>query len=219
MRAKGRLKADTGRDVSAASSEMGDAVSYALGHRIRLDVLVALNEKEQSPAELSRRLGITMSKIQHHVDELAARASIELAEVRQGPGNVLEHVYRAVSRSQYSAGDMAGLDALGQRVVVGATLQNSFAEHLAAFREDAMRGDDPDLVLMWNWFHLDEEGRREVRAELEASWRRMQAIEARSTARSVEEGKEARSVVISSIAHPRVRPAPADRPPFGSRLY
>ncbi len=197
-----------------STREIGDAVSYAIGHGIRIQILVTLNEGPRSPSELSRLLRIPLSKLQHHVAELVRSGSIEEADTRVS-GNVVEHLYRAVSRSEYSAEEMQEMDSEDQRVTVGLALQNAVAEHLAAFRAEAMNGDDPDLVLSWNWFNLDQEGRTEVTAELEGSWKRLVEIEARSTERRVHSGEEAQSIVISSIGHPRVRPAPEERG-FGS---
>lgn len=197
-----------------STREIGDAVSYAIGHGIRIQILVTLNEGTRSPSELSRLLRIPLSKLQHHITELVRSGSIEEADTRVA-GNVVEHLYRAVSRSEYSAEEMQEMDTEEQRVTVGLALQNAVAEHLAAFRADAMNGDDPNLVLSWNWFNLDQEGRAEITAELEDSWRRLVEIESRSTERRVHSGEDPQSIVVSSIGHPRVRPAPEERP-FGS---
>lgn len=194
--------------------EIGDAVSYAIGHGIRIQILVTLNEGSRSPSELSRLLRVPLSKLQHHIIELVRSGSIEEADTRVA-GNVVEHLYRAVKRSEYSAEEMVEMDADEQRMTIGLALQNALAEHLAAFRADALNGDDPNLVLSWNWFNVDQEGRAELTAELESSWQRLLEIEAHSVTRRVDSGEEAQSIIVSSIGHPRVRPAPEQRP-FGS---
>jgi DNA-binding transcriptional ArsR family regulator len=197
-----------------ATREIGDAVSYAIGHGIRIQILVTLNEGSRSPSELARLLRVPLSKLQHHIVELVRSGSIEEADTRVA-GNVVEHLYRAVKRSEYSAEEMNEMGADDQRVTIGLALQNALAEHLAAFRADAMSGDDPNLVLSWNWFNVDAEGRAELTAELEESWQRLLEVETRASARRVRSGEEPQSVVVSSIGHPRVRPAPEERP-FGS---
>lgn len=217
MAAEVRLEESSGRGKSAAPGrEIGDAVSYALAHQIRVEILVALNERERGPAEISRLLGITLSRAQHHINALCEAGSIEEAKEGRRSGNLVAHVYRAISRSHYTAEEMAALDPAEQRVTIGLALQNALAEHLAAFRAGEMKGDDPNLILSWNWFEVDEEGQAELRAELDESWERIQEIEARSAKRRLESGDEARSMVVSSMSHPRVRPAPEDRRPFGS---
>jgi DNA-binding HxlR family transcriptional regulator len=195
--------------------EIGDAVSYAIAKGIRIEILVKLNEGPRSPAELSRELGIPLSTLSHHVSELERSGCIEEAETRRGSGNVVEHIYRAIRRAEQTAEGMADMTAAEQRVTVGLALQNAIAEHLAAFRAGAMNGDDQNLVLMWDWFNLDAEGREEVRREEEASWGRKKAIEARSAARRIQSGEPPVSVMVSSISHPRVRPAPKSASIFG----
>jgi predicted transcriptional regulator len=191
--------------------EISDAVSYAIGHQVRIEILVILNVGAKSPAELARLLHKPLSTVQHHVAELAKSGSIEEAG-EQRNGNIVGHLYRAMRRWEYTAEEMAEMSEESQRATVGIALQNAAAEHLAAFREGAMDGSDPDLVLSWNWFNVDEEGKAEIARELADSWRRLQEIETRSAARSEQTKEEPRSVIVSSIAHPRVRPAPGARP-------
>lgn len=190
------------------SREIGDAISYALAHQHRVEILVALNEQERSPTEISRLLGITLSQAQHHLNALCEAGSIEEAEEGRPAGNLVARVFRSARHSHYSADEMAALDPARQRATIGLALQGALAEHLAAFRTGEMKGDDPNLTLSWNRFDLDEQGRAELSAELDASWARIQGIEARSTERRTGSGEEATSMVVSSIAHPRVRPAP-----------
>jgi DNA-binding transcriptional ArsR family regulator len=192
-----------------------DAVSFALGHEVRLEMLSMLNERERNAAELARLLHTTLSVAQHHLAALVKAGSVEEAE-RRHVGNHVVRFYRAVSRSHFSAEEMAEMDPVEQRVTVGLALQNSFAEHLSAFRGGEMRGSDPLLALFWNWYNVDETGRHEITEELEESWDRVQQIEARSVERRLRTGEDAQTLVVSMIAHPRVRPAPKDRRPFGS---
>lgn len=72
-----------------------DAVSYAIAHGIRVDILCYLNEAQHSPSELSKLMGLPLSTIEHHIKELIASDSIELARVAR-VRNANEHFYRAV---------------------------------------------------------------------------------------------------------------------------
>ena len=186
--------------------EIGDAVSYAIGHVTRIQILALLNEGVRTQMEIARELGLTQSIVQHHIAELLRSNSIE--EVNSRPvRNLVEHRYRALKKGEYSVEEYRQMDEETRKATIGLTLQNSIAEHLAAFAAEKMRGDDPNVVLFWDWFNVDEEGCAEVTAELEASWRRLQEIEARSMDRRTRSKEEAQSVVVSSIGHPRVRPA------------
>jgi DNA-binding transcriptional ArsR family regulator len=195
--------------------EIEDAVSYAIGHGTRIEILAILNEGVRTQTEIARELGLTQSVLQHHIVELLNSDSIEEVDSRQvGNLNLREHRYRALRKGEYSVEDYLGMSEEEQKTTVGITLQNSMAEHLAAFRAGRLRGDDPNLVLRWDWFNVDEQGRAEVTAELEGSWQRLHEIEARSIDRRTRSKEEPQSVVISSIGHLRVRPSRGEQP-FG----
>lgn len=198
------------RAGAAEGREIGDAVSYAIGHGIRIEILAILNEGVRSQGELARHLHLPQSKIQHHISELLRSGSIEEVEGRR-VGNIVERRYRALRKGEYTAEDYRQMSEETRRITVGVTLQNAVAEHLAAFRAGEMAGDDPNLLLAWDWFNVDEEGRAEIAGELTRSWERLHEIEARSAARRMRTDEAPRSVIVSSIAHPRVRPAPEER--------
>jgi len=194
--------------------EIGDAVCYAISHPVRIGILALLNEGVRTQSEIARDLRVPQSTLQHHMVELLNSGSIDIVESRM-VGNILVHSYRALRRGFFSTEDHHLLSEEQQRTVLGLTLQNAFAEHLAAFRAGKFKGDDPNLSVLWNWFQVDEEGEAELAAELQASWERLSEIEARSAARRVESKEESRSVIVSYIGHQRVRPAPGE-PPFRS---
>jgi hypothetical protein len=146
-----------------------------------------------------------MSNLQHHVGELLNSGSIEIVDTRW-VGNVQEHLYRALRRGEYSAEDYAEMDDVGRKTVLGLTLQNLLAEHLGGFRSGDLRGEDPNVVLLWDWFNVDAEGEEEIRLELEETWGRLNEIATRAAVRADESGDDTRPVVVSSIAHPRSRP-------------
>jgi DNA-binding transcriptional ArsR family regulator len=52
------------------SRTIEEAVSYALGHRIRIEVLGILNEGPRSPSELARMVKQPLSTVGHHIKEL-----------------------------------------------------------------------------------------------------------------------------------------------------
>lgn len=195
---------------------IGDAISYAIAHGTRIEVLELLNEGVRSQSEIAKELGIPMSNLQHHVAELLNSGSIEVVDTRW-VGNVQEHLYRALRRGEYSAEDYAEMDEVSRKTVLGLTLQNLLAEHLGGFRSGDLRGEDPNVVLFWDWFNVDALGEEEIRLELEGSWQRLNEIAARAAVRTGKHGAKTRPVVVSSIAHPRSRPVRAKgRPPHST---
>ena len=191
------------------------ALSYALGRRLRVEILVRLNEHPRSASELARILREPLSKITHHVNELLRDSSIELAETRR-QRNTLENVYRALTASENSQEEWSAKPIDERHVEAGLLLQNVLAEHLAAFDAGAIT-EDEHVGLLWRWLNVDQEGRLEIMREQEACWKRMEEIEARAAGRRSKSGEPAQCIVVSSMAHRRVRPI--EWPPaFGTLL-
>jgi DNA-binding transcriptional ArsR family regulator len=180
-----------------------DAVTYAVAHGIRVDILCYLNEAPRSPSELARLMGYPPSTIEHHVKEMLASGSIELARVEQ-VRNTNEHFYRAVEIPFYSNEEMLAMPFEARQEIYSLILQSSIAEAQAAFRAGKI-SNDPRAWLSWRWFNLDAQGRKDMVDENARSWERMQEIEAESTDRRVATGEEPVSVVVSLLAHERCR--------------
>jgi hypothetical protein len=174
-----------------------------VAHGIRVDILCYLNETPRSPSELAKLMGHPPSTIEHHIKELLASDSIELARVEQ-VRNTSEHFYRAVELPFFSDEEMSAMPFEARQEIYGLILQSSAAEAMAAFRAGKM-SNDPRVWLSWRWFNLDAQGRKDMADENARSWERMQEIEAESADRRVATGEEPVSVVVSLLAHERCR--------------
>jgi len=193
-----------------------EVVSYAVGHRIRIEVLALLNEGVYTPDEISEILGEPISKVTHHISELADGGAIELAKT-EPVRNATRHFYRAVEQPYVSEEEAAAMPPQQRQIIVGLILQSIMAESMSAFWAGNMINDPSHTLLAWRWFNVDEEGRREITAELASSWGRIQEIEARSTARRSESNEDAVSVIVSIQGFQRGRsslqpPAPLGNP-------
>lgn len=180
-----------------------DAVSYAVAHGIRVDILCYLNEAPRSPSELANLMGLPLSTIEHHIKELLASCSIELARVAK-VRNTNEHFYRAVEIPFYSDEEMWAMPVEARQEIYGLILQSSTAEAMAAFRAGKM-SNDPRVWMSWRWFNLDVQGRRDMADENARSWERRLEIEAESADRRSVTGEESVSVVVSLLTHERCR--------------
>lgn len=181
-----------------------DAVSYALGHGIRVDILCYLNEAARSPSELARLMSLPPSKVEHHIKELMASGSIELAYIEEGSGNTNEHFYRAVEIPFFTDEEMWAMSFEERQEIYGLILQSSAAEALAAFRVGKV-SNDPRVCMAWRWFNLDSQGREDLGDENARSWNRMMEIEAESANRRAGTGEEGVSIIVSLLAHERCR--------------
>lgn len=181
-----------------------DAVSYALGHGVRVDILCYLNEAPRSPSELAELLGLPLSKVEHHIKEMLASGSIELAHVEEGSGNTRQHFYRAVEIPFFTDEEMWAMSFEARQEIYGLILQSSVAEALAAFRAGKV-SNDPRVCMAWRWFNLDAQGRRDLADENARSWDRLMEIEAEPADRRAITNEEGVSIVVSLLAHERAR--------------
>jgi DNA-binding transcriptional ArsR family regulator len=187
-----------------------EAVSYAVGHRIRIEVLAALHEGPASANDLAKIVRQPLSKVAHHVEELLASGSIEIARTQQ-VGNISQNFYCMVRLPFYSNADIAAMTRDERQALAGIILQAATAEALASLWFGKLHSD-PRVMLAWNRINLDEKGRDDLAHEQARSWERMMEIEAESTNRRAESGESATTYVITSLGYERSRteaPAPA----------
>lgn len=192
------------RTVKASKKRtVEEAVSYAVGHRIRVEVLSALNERSYSASELSKVVHQPLSTVSHHIDELLNSKSIEIA-ARKEVGNVTQTFYRAVDVSLYSEEEMAALDPEARQAIYGVILQNATAEAIASLWAGKI-SEDPRAHMTWAWFTVDDEGRRLLANEMETWWGRLYEIEAEAAARRAESGENGKSMIVTMFGYERSR--------------
>lgn len=180
-----------------------EAVSYAVGHRIRVEVLSALNERSYSASELSRVVHQPLSTVTHHVDELLNSNAIEIATTKQ-VGNVTQTFYRAIEVSFYTEEEMADLDPEARQAIYGVILQNATAEAMASLWAGKI-SEDPRAHLTWAWFNLDDEGRRLLADEMEQWWGRLYEIQADAAARLAKSEAAGQSMIVTMFGYERSR--------------
>jgi DNA-binding transcriptional ArsR family regulator len=188
-----------------------DAVSYAVGHRIRVEILAVLHEREASAIELARSVGQPLSTITHHVGELLKAGSIRIARTEK-VRSVNQHYYRVAGGAFMSDEEMEAISEEDRQEISMMVLQALTAEALAAFWNGKLTSD-PRVCLLWSWFNVDGRGREEIADEQARSWERICAIRDSSDARRAETGEEVVSVLVSALGFERCRTAPG--PPCG----
>jgi DNA-binding transcriptional ArsR family regulator len=186
-----------------------EILGYALGHRIRVQVLTILNEGTYTPDQIAQIIGEPLNKVSHHIRELLDAGSIEIAKV-QKVRNADQHYYRAVEMPFFSDEEAKAMTPHQRKVTAGLTLQCMVAEAMSAFWAGKLH-EDPRVWLAWRWFNVDEQGRQDIADAQQQSWDRMREIEAESTNRRVESGEDAASIIVADMGFERERSAP--KPP------
>jgi DNA-binding transcriptional ArsR family regulator len=181
-----------------------EIVSYALGHRIRIEILALLNEGIYTPDEISEIVGEPIGKVTHHIAELADGGAIELAKT-EPVRNATRHFYCAVKQPYVTEEEAAAMTPQQRQILVGLILQSIMAESMSAFWAGNMIDDPDNTLLSWRWFNVDKQGRGEIIVELAESWGRIQEVEARSNSRHLESGEDAVSVLVAMQGYQRSR--------------
>lgn len=189
----------------ARKRSVEEAVSYSVGHRIRIEILCILNEGTHSASELSRLIRQPLTTISHHIKELVNARSIELARIEK-VRNTDQHFYRAIELPLVTDEEAEALPPEVKQEYAALILQTITAEGLGALWAGKMN-NDPTVRMMWRWFNLDSKGRRELADEQRESWDRIVEIEARATNRRSESGEEPVTLIASMMGFERSRSA------------
>lgn len=191
-----------------------EAVSYAVGHRIRVEILAALHEREDASAsELARIVHQPLSTVTHHVEELLKAGSIMIARTEK-VRSVRQNFYRVAGSLFLTDEEVAALTEEERQEICRMVLQGVTAEALTAFWGGKLTSD-LRACLIWSWLNVDQQGREEIADEQARSWERLCQIEAESAARQAERGEHTHSVFVSLLGFERCRTAPG--PPCASR--
>jgi DNA-binding transcriptional ArsR family regulator len=180
-----------------------ESVSFALAHRIRIEVLAALHEGPASAKELAETVCQPLSTVDHHIKELLKDGSIEVAKIKK-VGNLVQHFYCMVRLPYYSDEDVAAMTPQERRALAGLILQASMAEAMASLWAGKLH-DDPRVMLAWNRINLDKQGRIDLAEEQGRSWGRQHEIEAESASRRAETGEPGITYVVTLFGYERSR--------------
>jgi predicted transcriptional regulator len=194
--------------VAERTRTIDDAVTYAVGHRIRIDALAILNDGKASPNEIAEVLGEDVKIVGNHIRYLFDSGCIEevgTSKVR----NATEHFYRAVTMPYIDEAEYHAMPMGVRRELCALIIQAIMAEVLASLRAKKIEEDD-DVRLSWQRLNLDAEGKREVAAELKATAERLFDIQARNATRLAESGEIGKTEVVALMGFQRSRPGRPD---------
>ena len=190
------------------SGERGfqEAVSYAVGHRIRVEIFAALHEGSASAIELSRIVRQPLSTVTHHIGALLEAGSILVVRTEK-VRSVEQRIYGVPEPLYVSDEEMWEEGEEERREHCRVVLEGMMAEALAGFWAGALSSDSR-VFLSWTWFNVDAQGREEIADEQFRSWKRLEEIEAGAAARREQSGEDYVSVTVSSVGFKRARAAP-----------
>jgi DNA-binding transcriptional ArsR family regulator len=198
------------RRIGKGARGIEDSVSYAVGHRIRIEILAALHEGPASADGLAKIVRRPLSTVTHHIEELLKDGSIEIAKTVTIRGNITQNYYMVVELPEFSDEEIAAMSPDERQALAALIVQAATAEALASLWAGKMT-HDPRVFLAWNRINLDRQGRGDFADEQIRSWGRIKEIECESANRLVESGEEGVTYVVTSFGYERNRrsaPAP-----------
>lgn len=195
--------------VGQRKKSIEEVVSYAVGHRVRVHILIVLNEGTYTAGEIAEVIDEPLNNVSNHIRELLDAGSIELVETKRAR-NMLQHYYRAIEMPHYSDEEVAAMTPEQRQITAGLAIQSMVAEVMAGLWSGKMQ-DDPRLWLAWDWFNVDAQGREEIADEQERSWGRFRDIEVEATNRRAASGEDAISILVSQTGFKRARKGPTPR--------
>jgi DNA-binding transcriptional ArsR family regulator len=194
------------KSPSRGAMTVVEMVSYAISHRLRVQILIVLNEGVYSPAEVAEIIGEPLNSVSNHMLQLVEKGSIEIVDTKMRR-NTAQHFYRATQVPEYSKEDVEAMTTFEAQVTAGLVVQSLLAEVMASLAAGKM-STDPNVCLVWDRLNLDEQGQLELIAEQEASWLRQQRIEERSLIRAAGSDEKTKSHVTALLGFGRARKAP-----------
>lgn len=130
-----------------------------MGHPLRRQILVALNEGEASPTQLARRFGEPVNLVAYHTGVLAAAGALELVRTEPRRGST-EHFYRATTRPFFEDREWANLPLETRRAVFAQDIKRITSDVRQAAADTGL--DHPKAHVSWTTLDLDRQGFDEV---------------------------------------------------------
>lgn len=179
-----------------------EVVQFALGHRIRVQVLIVLNEGSCTAAQLAETIGEPLNNVANHLRKMLDDGSVEVAR-EDRKGNIVQYWYRAVEIPYYSQEEAETMTALQRQMTAGAVVQSGSAEVMAGLYAGKLA--DPRTVLFWDWYNVDSQGREDLEAENRRYLERLREIEVEATNRRAASGEASTSILVNLAAFERAR--------------
>lgn len=186
-----------------------DAVQYALAHKVRIEILILLNEASYTVAELAELIDLPLSNVSNHVRRMLEDGSIEVGKREERRGTNI-YWYRAVEMPYYSKEEAEVLTWMQRQVTAGLVVQSGLAEVMAALFKGGLA--DARTILSWDWYSVDARGQDDLEAENLRHLDRIREIECEALNRVAESGDETTPILVSLFAFVRARKPRRPRP-------
>lgn len=182
--------------------QIEEVVQYALGHKIRVHILIVLNDGIHTAARLAEIIEEPLNNVSNHLRKMLEDGSVEIAK-EERKGNVVQYWYRAVEIPYYSQEAAEKMTHLQRQMTAGAIFQSGSAEVMAGLYAGKLA--DPRAVVFWHWYSVDQRGRDDLEAENRRYLERLREIEVESTNRRADSGEDAAPMLVNLAVFERAQ--------------
>lgn len=182
-----------------------EAITNAVNHLLRLEILTILHQGEFSAGEIAEILDEDVRYVTGHVRILMDTGCIEFVGFRR-IGGYVRPVFRAVTLPVVTDEAFRTMGKDERHDVSGAGVQGFLAESLSAFANEKLDNAEEPPCLIWDAPPLDAERRRKLRERLTEVWEEeVLAAEAETANAVAESGEEAIPTVVGLFSFERGR--------------
>jgi DNA-binding transcriptional ArsR family regulator len=171
----------------------------ALGHPVRVQALVILNERVASPNEISKELGQSVGHVSYHIKVLRECECIELVDTAPRRG-AMEHYYRATARAFLNAEEWTELPESIRPGLSASGLKTMLNDASAALLAGTFDKRD-DRHLSWTPMIVDDQGWDELKAGLAEMLDKVLEIQRSSAARLTKADAAGIPVTVSMLGY------------------
>lgn len=196
------------RRTGQQAESLENAVSYSLGHRVRIEIRAALHEGPATASRLADILQEPINIIDYHLKEMLEDGSIDIAKTEK-VGNLDQHYYSVINLPFFSDKEYAVMSRVDRQTLCGIAVQAAIAEAMASLWAGKMAAE-PRTFLGWDRIVLDKQAREDLADDEAASWQRKQEIEVRSANRRANSGEPGTTYIITSFSYERSRNSAPD---------
>jgi DNA-binding transcriptional ArsR family regulator len=171
-------------NVSRHRGTVDQRLVRAMGHQIRVQALIILNERVASPNEISKELGEAVGHVSYHIKVLKECECIELVDTAPRRG-AMEHYYRATDRAFLDSEEWAALPASIRPGLSSSGLKTVFNDASSALLAGTF-DKRVDRHLSWTPMIVDEQGWEELKGGLAGMLEKILEIQSSSAERLAE---------------------------------
>jgi DNA-binding transcriptional ArsR family regulator len=182
-----------------------EALTHAVNHWARVEILAILHEGEFSAGEIAEILDrIDVKAVTGHLHDLYESGCIEFAGTKL-VGNVARPVYRAIVLPEVTPEAYRAMSVEDHHDLNGAVTQGVLSETVSSYRSGKMDTDE-ELYLVWDAPYLDAQGEREMHDNLAACFKRAKKIHGKAANRMAKSGEKGYTKVVGFLSFRRGRP-------------